>query len=889
MEKHTAQTNHAHTNGEISEARLLYNFLKQAPGIVAILKGPDHVFEYANPPFIELVRNPDVTGKPAREALPEYAGQPFFDLLDHVYRTGERYNGNETPFTREPEKGRHTTVYLNFIYQAFKNDEGETEGILVFATEVTEQVMSRKKIEEKEEQLRMALEAGELGTFDFYPQTGELSWSAKAKELFGLPPEADISYETYLNGLHPDDKEANNAAAVIDKQNKQDGHYEIEYRTIGITDGKLRWIRTRGKVISDDQGNAIRITGVMQDTTQQNAAEEELKRFKHMADNATEPFILMREDASFAYLNDVALKRWGYTREEAENLYVPDVDLVYNEHKFNSLFAAAQKRDLPQFETLHKKKNGTIFPVEVNVSGLTLEGKPRLFAVARDVSDRKNSEHILKYRTALLEAQNEAIPDAILIVDTKGKMLSFNQHFIDLWHMPDDIIKRKDDTSALQYAMTQLTDPDGFIERVNYCYAHPDENAHEEVLFKDGRIIERYGNAVIGEGGISYGWAWYFRDITERKNFEIAIRESEERFRMMADAMPQKVWTADEDNQINYFNKQWLDYTQLGFNELKEMGWQKIVHTDDRDAYYHTIKRAIDTREDFEIEHRLLRYDQTYRWHLSRGHVLKDENGKIKLWIGTNTDIHEQKLFAEELKKQVADRIKLEKQKNEFISMASHELKTPVTSIKGYAQVLQYKFKAEGNAEAEAFVVQMDKQINKLSYLINDLLDATKVTSGRLKFNEEPFAFNELVVEIVNEMQQTTQTHTISVNLDADEIIPGDRNRIGQVMTNMLSNAIKYSPRADTVIVGTARKNNIIEFCVQDFGIGIPEENQAHVFDQFFRVSGDVQDTFAGLGLGLFIASEIVKRHNGTISVESTEGNGSTFCFTLPVERFYKL
>ena len=183
------------------------------------------------------------------------------------------------------------------------------------------------------------------------------------------------------------------------------------------------------------------------------------------------------------------------------------------------------------------------------------------------------------------------------------------------------------------------------------------------------------------------------------------------------------------------------------------------------------------------------------------------------------------------------------------------------------------------------FLGRMDKQINKLTSLISDLLDSSKVTAGQLKFNEQFFDFNELVTEIVEEIRHLSASHIIDIKLDASEKIFGDRNRIGQVMTNMLSNAIKYSTNAHNIIVTTTHKSNHIKFCVQDFGIGIPKKDQPHVFDQFFRVSGEVQDTFPGLGLGLFIASEIIRRSKGTMSVESEMGQGSTFCFTLPVKK----
>jgi two-component system CheB/CheR fusion protein len=263
---------------------------------------------------------------------------------------------------------------------------------------------------------------------------------------------------------------------------------------------------------------------------------------------------------------------------------------------------------------------------------------------------------------------------------------------------------------------------------------------------------------------------------------------------------------------------------------------------------------------------------------------IKRESGEQLILLALD-DITLRKNSAEGLTIQIAEKIKSEVHKNEFISMASHELKTPVTSIKGYTQILQHKFNQEGNTDGVLFLGRMDKQINKLTLLIEDLLDATKVTDGKLKFSEELFDFNLLVKEIAEEMQQTMSSHKININLDATEIVYGDRTRIGQVITNMLSNAIKYSPKADKINVTTTHKKNFLKFCVQDFGIGISKENQLRVFEQFYRVSGLIQDTFAGLGLGLFISSEIIKRTNGTMSVKSEVGQGSSFCFTLPLNK----
>lgn len=227
----------------------------------------------------------------------------------------------------------------------------------------------------------------------------------------------------------------------------------------------------------------------------------------------------------------------------------------------------------------------------------------------------------------------------------------------------------------------------------------------------------------------------------------------------------------------------------------------------------------------------------------------------------------------------------LSKQKDDYFALASHELKTPVTSIKAFTQILQMKFDAEGNNDAVFMLGKMNKQIDKLSQLISDLLDTAKMENGKMHYNMESFDFNDMVNEVVSDVQPATRTHSLNTNLAETENIFGDRERIGQVITNLLSNAIKYSPLANNIIIRSTSDAEHITLDVEDFGIGISEENQSEIFRRFFRVSGHAEDTFPGLGLGLFISAEIIKRHEGTLNVQSTKGKGSTFTLSLPVDK----
>jgi PAS domain S-box-containing protein len=232
----------------------------------------------------------------------------------------------------------------------------------------------------------------------------------------------------------------------------------------------------------------------------------------------------------------------------------------------------------------------------------------------------------------------------------------------------------------------------------------------------------------------------------------------------------------------------------------------------------------------------------------------------------------------------ISQRKRLEQLKDEFVGIASHELKTPITSTKAYAQVLQKRFEQRGDIESASLVAKMDNQLDKLSRLISDLLDVTKLEAGKLRLNISTFDLSALVTEVVEQVQFTTKRHRLELRLPAQTSveIEADRERIGQVLTNLLSNAIKYSPLADRIIVSLHHEQGKLILRVQDFGVGISVAHQRQLFERFYRVSSADQQAFSGLGLGLYISAEIIRRHHGTIEIVSRKGHGATFIVTLP-------
>ncbi|MEO8819317.1 MAG: PAS domain-containing sensor histidine kinase [Ginsengibacter sp.] len=360
-------------------------------------------------------------------------------------------------------------------------------------------------------------------------------------------------------------------------------------------------------------------------------------------------------------------------------------------------------------------------------------------------------------------------------------------------------------------------------------------------------------------------------DVTEQVTARHKIEENEARFRLLADSMPQFVWSADEAGNINYFNKAVFDYSGLTNEEVQNGGWLKVVHPDEKKESVKQWRRAVSSGKDFTFEHRFRNFEGQYSWQLSRAVPLRNEGGKIQQWIGTSTNIDDMKVQ--------------EQHKDFFISMASHELKTPITSMKGYVQILQSMYE---NGEDEFLKKSLERvhvQIEKLTTIIGDLLDLSKIRKGSLTFDKQNFEINLLIQEVIEEMEVIYSSHKIIFQNNGDLHVHADRERVSQVLINLITNAIKYSPKKGNIIITSQINQKMVMISVKDEGIGIEKNFQRKIFERFYRVEGKNEKTFPGFGIGLFIASEIIRRHKGSIGVESEPGEGSMFYFSLPLAK----
>jgi PAS domain S-box-containing protein len=426
----------------------------------------------------------------------------------------------------------------------------------------------------------------------------------------------------------------------------------------------------------------------------------------------------------------------------------------------------------------------------------------------------------------------------------------------------------------------------GFYELLDHVYASGEPYVGREVAVKlergeGGAPEDLYVNLVYQPSrdvtGTVDGILVHAVDVTELVRSRQRVEESEERFRTLADNMPQLAWMADETGGRFWYNRNWYEYTgttPAEMMELKGWGWRTVHHPEHVERVESRFRAYIASGEPWEDTFPLRGKDGTYRWFLSRAVPVRDASGRIVRWFGTNTD--------------VTERRRLDQQKDDFISIASHELKTPVTSLKVSAQLLAHRFRAAGDARNAELLEKMDRQLNRMTKLIGDMVDQTRIERGKLQMEMAPFEFAALLGEVVEDVQRTATSHLIVSEGAPKVTLNADRQRISQVLTNLLTNAVKYSPEANRVEIRSATEGDRLVTRVRDFGIGIPEEKQAHVFDRYFRVSeeeGGERESFPGMGLGLYISAEIVRQHGGRIWVESEEGVGSTFAFSLPLAR----
>jgi PAS domain S-box-containing protein len=415
-------------------------------------------------------------------------------------------------------------------------------------------------------------------------------------------------------------------------------------------------------------------------------------------------------------------------------------------------------------------------------------------------------------------------------------------------------------------------DKDKYKAAIQDLIDHPNKTIHLRYRIKHKnrkwRVMEGIGRNFLDVPQIN-GILSTYQDITGQVEAQDRLWRTNQTLKTIIQASPLAVYVVDMQGRVLMWSK--VAEKMFGWKSYEVLGKHLPIVQDEVKDEHQELMDILKSGKSFTRETVRQRNDGSlFDVSISAAPMFDEQRNVISI-IAITSDITERR--------------NLEKQKDDFMGIASHELKTPVTSLRAYAQVLERRFTKKNDTESAQLMQKMDAQIGKLTSLIRDLLDVTKIESDKLLFHEEIFPVNTLIDEIIEEVQRTTEEHKIIKKGTTDRKIKGDRDRVGQVLTNLLTNAAKYSPDSDKIVVNVGEKDTMIQVSVKDSGVGIPKDAQKQIFDRFYRVETAHHATIPGIGLGLYISSQIVSRMGGKIWFRSTIGKGTTFYFALPFYR----
>jgi PAS domain S-box-containing protein len=369
------------------------------------------------------------------------------------------------------------------------------------------------------------------------------------------------------------------------------------------------------------------------------------------------------------------------------------------------------------------------------------------------------------------------------------------------------------------------------------------------------------------------------------------VQESERRFRGMADSAPVMIWLADPDKRRTYFNASWLKFTGSTLKRELGNGWYRHAHKDDAERYRNIYETSFEKRIHFNVEYRLRRKDGAYRWVLSTASPRFSPDGEFLGYIGSCIDIHDVKQASElklantQLKNQRSQLLALNRAKNDFVALASHQLRTPATAVKQYLGLLANEFAGKLNPQQKKYANVAYESNERQLKIINDLLRTAQIESGRFQLEKRRHDMAVVLREAIKEMTTTFEMRRQKVKLAGFEpvTVSIDAAEMNLVLNNLLENASKYSHPDSEIHVSMRRSGGKLEIIVKDFGVGIGAHDKQRIFDKFTRIDNELSDTVAGTGLGLYWVKRIILLHGGTITVHSEPGEGSSFIVRLPL------
>ncbi|MGY2134490.1 PAS domain-containing protein [Hymenobacter sp. HD11105] len=885
--------------------------LGQAPAMIATFEGPDHRFAFTNPGYDALVGHRARLGVPLTECFPEAAHQGFISLLDGIYRTGEAYVGRETPTELQPPGGEPALYYLDLVYQPLRDGQGHTTGILTFLTDATERVQARLQAEALQAQVLAAAQQQAQERLAFYhvfeqsPAVVALLRAPGHRYEYVNPAYQALFPGRQLVGLDlavaAPELVAQGYKALIDQVYQTGETFFGTEQPFTPTPAAGQPARTcyfnftfqAYREAGEIAGISILAYDVTEQVLTRQQREAEREQLHKLFMDAPAPIVILDGPALVYQLVNPAYQRifpgrtlLGKPLLEAlpEMAGIPLLDDLQRVYETGETLVA---QELPL--RLARHDGGPLeeiywtftYQARRNAAG-EVDG---VLVFAHEVTDQVQARRVVEEGELRVRSLVEAAPFPIGVFVGPDLHIQFaNQAILDGWGKGSDVIGQR-----FADVLPELENQ-AIFEQAQQVYATGEalhkRNQRVDVLMHGQLQIFYYHYSFLplrDAAGRVYGVMNTAADVTDVaearlrvEQFAAEVQESEQRFRIMADAAPNMVWAVHPDSTIRYINRAFVDFVGVSQEEYRTSGWGPYMHPEEMARVQQVLTDAIAQRRVYSLEHRMRRHDGEYRWLQAQGAPSYFPNGELYGYVGSAIDITDLKQANEQLTRTNVDL-------DNFIYTASHDLKAPISNIEGLLYLLQAELPTEvvQDAAVGPTLTRMLDAVERFKRTIDHLTEVSKLQ----KENAPATTLVNLaaVVEDVRQdlvpLLQETGTQLV-VEVAATPPIHFAEKNLRSLVYNLLSNAVKYrhpdrTPHVD-VRAHVRDGHTVLE--VHDNGLGLDPTHLPKLFTMFQRFHDHVE----GTGIGLYMVKRMVDNAGGRIEVHSQLGAGTTFLVFLP-------
>ncbi len=830
-------------------------------------KPVDYIFLDANESYTELT-GVDPTGKTAKEVFPGIENDNFdwIGTFGMVAKTGKK--------VRFEQQLESIDRWYDCVAYQYKPDH-----FVAAFLEISKRKRAEKKVEQTRENYETFFNTIDDFLFVLDAQGNIIHTNKTAIDRLGYQKEELIGKSVLM--LHPSDRRTE-AGQIVGEMLQ--GLTEYCPVPISTKTGIQIPVETR---ISRGfwDGNPV-LFGVTKDITKVKLSEEKFSKLFYI--NPSACGLTDLHTGEYLEVNEAFYKLLEFEKNEVIGKTAIELGILTEETVRSVVSKADESGLISNIEAKLKTKNGNVKNVMLSAENIYIQDKKLRYTVAHDITENKQVEEVLRLSNEKLKAIISASPDGIGMLTVDGKIELASEKLLEMYGY-----SAEERQTVLGRPFLDFIDPscqNPLKENIDRLLrGEPFEKIREYMAIKKDKsrfYVDVNSSVLFDHNNTPISVLFVERDITERKKAEVALKESEQKYKTLADSGQTLVKASGTDKSCYYFNRVWLEFT--GRTHEQEVGhsWTEGLHPDDRESIISRLSEIYNLSKPFSVEYRLRRHDGEYRWIVDQGYPSYNSSGEFIGFICHCVDVTHRKqveldlLIAKE-KAEESDRLK-----SAFLANMSHEIRTPMNGILGFTELL--KIPDLSGQKQRKYIGIIEKSGARMLNIINDIISISKVESGQMEVVMSETNVNKQIEYLYTFFKPECDQKGVHLSYqnalpDIVAIIKTDKEKVYAILTNLVKNAIKFTFEG-SITFGYEKKNNFLEFFVRDTGAGIRSELKEVIFERFRQGSESITRNYEGAGLGLSISKAYVEMLGGKIWVDSKEKKGAAFYFTLPID-----